>query len=145
MSSTVAFSGKFLILSVKSYILPNSTISSIASTSGIGVMMAACFWTIMVDFTSSIDPSEYFTIIVTSIVPAVFVSGFSLNSKVVFAGKFCRLSISFSASIVSPSKILISFPAGLFANACVFVAFATISTEFSIASPGLIVQLIGSL
>ena len=145
MSSTVAFSGKFLMLSDKSHVLPNFTISSITSNSGIGMMIAACFCTIILDFTSSNDPSEYFTIIVASIVLAVVVSGFSLNSYVMSLGKFSELTIKTFAFIVSPSRSFMSLPSGLFTNAWVFVAFATILTEFSIASPGCIVQFIGSL
>ena len=129
MSVTFAPLGKFLMLSVKSYVLPNSTISSIASTVGIGVITAACFCTIIVDFTSLIDPSEYFTIIVASNFPAVFVSGFSLNSNVVFSGKSCLFAINSDASTFSPSRILISLPVGSFVSASdLFTITFTVTT-----------------
>ena len=145
MSVTVAPFGKFLMLSVKSYVFPNSTISSIVSTVGIGVITAACFCTIIFNCTSSTDPSLYFTIIVASNFPAVFVSGFSLNSNVVSAGKVSTFATKSFASTLSPSRIFISLPVGSLTDACVFVAFAIISTEFSIFSPGLTVQFIGDL
>ena len=145
MSVTFAPVGKFVMLSVKSYVSPNPTISSIASTVGIGVMIAACFCTIIFDCTLSIEPSEYFTIIVSSNFPAVFVSGFSLNSNVVSVGIASEFATKSFASTLSPSRIFISLPIGSLTDACVFVAFAIISTEFSIFSPGLTVQFIGDL
>ena len=56
-SSTVAPSGKFLMLSVKSYVPPNSTCSASALTVGIGVIVLPSIVTFTFTETSSFDPS----------------------------------------------------------------------------------------
>ena len=56
-SVTVAPSGRFLMLSVRSYFPPKSTVSASASTFGIGVMILPSIVTFTFTLTSSVDPS----------------------------------------------------------------------------------------
>ena len=117
-SSTVAPSGKFLMLSVRSYSPQKSTVSAYASTVGIGVIVPASIVTFTFTDTSSFDPSGYVTTTVASFVPSVVVSTGYLNSYFVPSGRSPLFVITSSAFGVSPFLTEMSSAVGLFISAC---------------------------
>ncbi len=121
-SSTVAPSGRFLMLSVRSYSPPKLTVSASAVTDGIGVIVLASIVTFTFTATSSVDPSGYVTTTVASFVPSVVVSGVSLNSYLVPVGRSSLFLIPSSAFGVPPTLVLMSCPCGSFFSASVLSA-----------------------
>ena len=93
MSSTVAPSGRFLMLSVRSTVLPHGTISFIVSTVGTGVIIPAFSTTFTGTSTSFVDPSLNVTSTLPVVLPGLLVSGASFSFTVAPSGRLSMLSV----------------------------------------------------